>query len=88
MDTYLTWIAKAWDDLDRDLIKKSFKVCGITINTDGSENDLVHYFKTYCEEEMTKEEIEKAWKGSPARQTAEEELVSSDDYKITMEGPQ
>ena len=39
--TYLQWVVDAWASISSDLIRKSFKVCGITTNVDGSEDDLV-----------------------------------------------
>ena len=35
----------AWDKLDKDLIIKSFKVCGQTVNPDGSEDDRILCFR-------------------------------------------
>ncbi|KAF7641570.1 hypothetical protein LDENG_00277240 [Lucifuga dentata] len=34
-----------WDKLDNDMIRKSFKVCGLSVATDGSEDSLIHCFK-------------------------------------------
>ncbi|KAG7255433.1 hypothetical protein CRUP_038017 [Coryphaenoides rupestris] len=39
------WVIAAWDKLDKDLIRKSFKVCGQSVKTDGSEDNLIHCFK-------------------------------------------
>ena len=39
------WVVAAWDKLDVDMIKKSFKVCGLSVNTDGSEDDLILCFR-------------------------------------------
>ena len=38
MDDYLNWIVEAWASIPKELIKKSFKVCGITNALDGSED--------------------------------------------------
>jgi len=35
------WVKHAWDDIDIQLIKCSFKCCGISIAMDGSENHLL-----------------------------------------------
>ena len=35
------WVKRAWDDIDIQLIKHSFKCCGISIATDGSEDHLL-----------------------------------------------
>lgn len=45
IDTYLNWIARAWDEIDSNSIIKSFKVCGIGLNKNGSEDKLIHYIK-------------------------------------------
>ena len=37
----LTWINRAWNEIPRDLIEKSFKSCGIANAVDGSEDDAV-----------------------------------------------
>ena len=36
---YLAWIVQAWDSISTELIKKSFKCCGIGIPADGSEDN-------------------------------------------------
>lgn len=30
----------AWDKLDKDMIRKSFRVCGLSVKTEGSKDDL------------------------------------------------
>jgi hypothetical protein len=45
MDDYLNWIVEAWASIPKELIKKSFKVCGITNALDGSEDSEIHCFK-------------------------------------------
>ena len=39
------WVVAAWEKLDKDMIRNSFKVCGLTLKDDGSEDDLIHCFK-------------------------------------------
>ncbi|KAK0155316.1 Pogo transposable element with KRAB domain [Merluccius polli] len=41
----VAWVLKAWDQLDAALVKISFKVCGLTVAADGSEDHLIHCFK-------------------------------------------
>uniref|UniRef100_A0A8P4FYH3 HTH CENPB-type domain-containing protein n=2 Tax=Dicentrarchus labrax TaxID=13489 RepID=A0A8P4FYH3_DICLA len=38
------WVIAAWDGLDEDLIRESFKVCGLSVKSDGSEDDLIRCF--------------------------------------------
>ncbi|KAI1721438.1 thioredoxin domain-containing protein [Ditylenchus destructor] len=45
MDVYLEWIVEGWEAVTADMIKESFKTCGITNSLDGSEDDLIHCFK-------------------------------------------
>lgn len=35
------WVKDAWESLDPNLIKRSFKCCGISIAQDGSEDDWI-----------------------------------------------
>ena len=39
------WIFEAWDNLDRELIVRSFRSCAITVATDGSKDDQIHCLK-------------------------------------------
>ena len=39
------WILESWNWLEKNLIIKSFKSCGLDLKTDGSEDDLIHSFK-------------------------------------------
>ena len=37
----INWISKARTDLDEEMVKRSFKVCGITSVLSGSEDDII-----------------------------------------------
>ncbi|KAK7130470.1 hypothetical protein R3I93_019960 [Phoxinus phoxinus] len=39
------WVLAAWDKLDKNLIIKSFKVCGQSVKPDGSEDNLILCFR-------------------------------------------
>ncbi|XP_044043446.1 uncharacterized protein LOC122871912 [Siniperca chuatsi] len=39
------WVVAAWDKLDQDMIRESFKVCGLSVKSDGSEDDLILCFR-------------------------------------------
>ena len=41
----LTWVKKVWASVSAEVIIKSFKTCGISVNTDGSEDAQVHCLK-------------------------------------------
>ena len=45
MRTYLKWVVDAWDSIPEEVIKDSFKTCGLTNAVDGSEDHLIHCFK-------------------------------------------
>ena len=38
-------ILESWNRLEKNLLIKSFKSCGLNLKTDGSEEHLIHYFK-------------------------------------------
>lgn len=40
----VTWIISAWQEITPEMIRKSFKDCGIINTCDGSEDDLIHCF--------------------------------------------
>jgi len=42
--TVATWVKESWDEVDNNLIQRSFKCCGISTKTDGSED---HYIFDY-----------------------------------------
>ncbi|KAL2087486.1 hypothetical protein ACEWY4_016314 [Coilia grayii] len=41
----VSWVLQAWENLDTERLKNSFKVCGLTAASDGSEDHLIHCFK-------------------------------------------
>ena len=41
----LQWVKKAWESVATEVIINSFKVCGISVETDGTEDGLVHCIK-------------------------------------------
>ncbi|GAA6077977.1 zinc finger protein 540-like [Tachysurus ichikawai] len=41
----VSWVLQAWEKLDTERLKNSFKVCGLTVASDGSEDHLIHCFK-------------------------------------------
>src|SRR5438128_8258534 len=40
-ETIVRWIKVSWDAIDINMIKKSFKCCGISNKRDGSEDSLI-----------------------------------------------
>ena len=43
--TCLQWVVKGWKAVSTELIIKSFKVCGISVAVDGTEDDQIHCLK-------------------------------------------
>ena len=41
----LRWVKEAWNSVTSDVIRKSFRVCGISVNPDGSEDCDIHTIK-------------------------------------------
>ena len=39
------WVKEAWDNIDSSMIRRSFKCCGISTNTDGSEDESIFDFE-------------------------------------------
>ncbi|KAI1715068.1 brinker DNA-binding domain-containing protein [Ditylenchus destructor] len=80
MEVYLEWVYKAWSAISPELIKKSFKVCGIIITaTDGSEDDLIHCMKPEGSVPSARDLLRKA-RGSEVQLLIQEELDEEEDY--------
>ena len=43
--TIVNWILEAWEEIDPETIKKSFKSSTLNLATDGSEDNLIHCFE-------------------------------------------
>ena len=41
----LKWVKECWSSLSTELIQKSFRSCGISVNVDGSEDAEIHCLK-------------------------------------------
>ena len=41
----LEWVKECWEALPYELIKKSFRACGIPVNLDGSDDGKIHCLK-------------------------------------------
>ena len=51
-NTVLRWVKQAWCDIPEDMVRRSFKTCGISNALDGTEDDAIY------EEEMPEAEDE------------------------------
>ena len=50
LPTFLKWIKEAWDQVTPEIIRKSFKKCGISNDLDGSEDNML-FMESDSEEE-------------------------------------
>ena len=41
----LQWVKKCWEVLRAEIVQKSFRACGISVNTDRTEDDEIHFLK-------------------------------------------
>ncbi|CAG8598291.1 15580_t:CDS:2, partial [Dentiscutata erythropus] len=48
--TVATWVRDSWNRVDVDLIKRSFKCCGILIQTDSSEDNMLFDYDSLLEQ--------------------------------------
>lgn len=71
--TVATWVKDSWDEVSVDLIKKSFKCCGVSTKLDGSEDHLLFDFDKILDPD---EEIE-----DPNNQGSNEGYPEESDYK-------
>ncbi len=39
-----SWVKESWDSIDSDMIRRSFKCCGISNNLDGKQDNLIFNF--------------------------------------------
>ena len=42
----LQWVCQAWESVTKEVVCKSFKTCGISVNSDGSEDVEIHCIKS------------------------------------------
>ena len=45
MDVYLKWVADARDKISESTIRRSFKSCGIRIDPNAADDNIIHCFK-------------------------------------------
>ena len=69
-----TWIVTAWNALSPELIKRSFKICGLTNDLNGSDDHDIHALKTLKMIEVKMQRIRVS-----ASEMDIENKVSSDD---------
>ena len=83
------WVKLAWEAVSKDIIHKSFRMCGITVKPDGSEDSEISFLKeeevardTRCEIELRTaalEQGEQVDSGDPfANEENEDELEENE----------
>lgn len=78
-------MAKSWDALSLDVIRKSFKCCGLSVAVDGLEDDEIHYTKAGEVAELGRQaitsETEALFRGdTPTQGPTEEDTLLEDQY--------
>lgn len=72
--TVATWVKESWDEVDDDLIQRSFKCCGISTKTDGSEDHYIFDYDKLSDPVHDDDEIIEVVDD-------DEEYVEEDDYE-------
>ena len=76
--TVATWVKESWDEISPDLIRSSFKCCGVSTKLDGSEDHLLfEYNKVSADSD---DEVE-----DPESDEYPEEDGYENDWKIGYE---
>lgn len=81
------WVKESWEDIDSDMIKRSFKCCGISNALDGKEDSLIFNFSKVQDvnnpnrgiEEDNSNESENSDEESGEKNSDEENNDSEDD---------
>ena len=73
------WIKESWDSIDTNMIKRSFKCCGVSNSLDGSEDNLIFDFNKV-------EEINNRRKGIEENETNSESESSDNESESEDEG--
>jgi hypothetical protein len=80
-EIYLNWIYEAWQSLSKEAIANSFKTCGITNSTDGSEDDSIHCFKQNGQVPNGRQLLREARENAEVRVVLEEEIDEDEDVE-------
>ena len=58
LTTVASWVLEAWRDLPGEMVARSFKKCGISNSTDGTEDDILWEEGSVPDEESEDQESE------------------------------
>ena len=83
----LEWVKIAWSKVTTDVVIKSFKACGISNNTDGSEDDMIHCLKPGEVAHSAAETVAKetAQQNNPVADDDEDPFMGIDDEDFGVE---
>ena len=56
--TLAQWVGESWNEIDPRIIRRAFKCCGISVEIDGSEDDLVFNYEILGEDSVDTNEEE------------------------------
>jgi hypothetical protein len=74
--TVASWVKDSWEEVDVDLIKNSFKCCGVSTKLDGSEDDLLFEYDKLLGSVDDDEEVE-----DPNNQDSDVKYPEEGNYK-------
>ena len=74
--TVASWVKDSWEEVSVDLIKNSFKCCGVSTKLDGSEDDLLFEYDKLLGSVDDDEEVE-----DPNNQDSDVEYPEEGNYK-------
>ena len=78
LTTVASWVLEAWRDLPEEMVARSFKKCGISNSTDGTEDDML------WEEEEGSVRDEESVTVTEERTKKEPEKVRMNDFKTSF----
>ncbi|GES73260.1 pogo transposable element with KRAB domain [Rhizophagus clarus] len=73
------WIKESWDSMDTNMIKRSFKCCGVSNSLDGSEDNLIFDFNKVKEINNRRKGIEEENEIDSESESSDNESESEDE---------
>ncbi|GBC09636.1 hypothetical protein RclHR1_00900022 [Rhizophagus clarus] len=73
------WIKESWDSIDTNMIKRSFKCCGVSNSLDGSEDNLIFDFNKVKEINNRRKGIEEENEIDSESESSDNESESEDE---------
>jgi hypothetical protein len=73
------WVKESWDSMDINMIRNSFKCCGISNDMNGSEDNLIFDFNQSNKENLKVEEDNEGDNGDNNENDSEDDNEDSDN---------